>query len=136
MVWSSLFKEEGFNRNLFCTSHCYWNLHSDAFICNKRLHFLCAHGSSVVIDCASDHWIGRTNTRVEIFIHARGPYVFQPPDCAFVGAWLGGRIYDATNDYSMMWWAAIAFGLLVTIRHLPIEEETGTLARAESHSQR
>lgn len=50
---------------------------------------------------------------------------------AFIGAWLGGRIYDATSDYSVMWWAAIGLGLLATLLHIPIKEEAGTLARAE-----
>ncbi len=52
----------------------------------------------------------------------------------FLGAWLGGRIYDATGDYSAMWWAAIALGLLATLLHIPIREEPGELARAEQSS--
>jgi predicted MFS family arabinose efflux permease len=50
---------------------------------------------------------------------------------AFAGAWLGGRIYDTTGDYSMMWWAAIALGLVAALLHIPIKEEPGSLARAE-----
>ena len=50
----------------------------------------------------------------------------------FLGAWLGGRLYDMTGDYSAMWWAAIALGLLATLLHLPIRETPGPLARAET----
>lgn len=53
---------------------------------------------------------------------------------AFIGAWLGGRIYDHLQDYTMMWWAAIALAILATILHLPIKEEAGILAREEVNS--
>ncbi len=60
-----------------------------------------------------------------------GLVFFSHQTGAFIGAWLGGRIYDASGDYSMMWWTAIALGLLATLLHLPIREEAGILARAE-----
>ena len=50
---------------------------------------------------------------------------------SFLGAWLGGRIYDLYQDYMPMWWAAVALGLLATLIHLPIRETPGPLARAE-----
>ena len=49
----------------------------------------------------------------------------------FLGAWLGGRLYDITGNYEAMWIAAILFGLAATIIHLPIKEQPGKLARAE-----
>ncbi len=51
---------------------------------------------------------------------------------SFIGAWLGGRIYDAAQDYTPMWWAAVVLGLLAALIHLPIREEPGPLAIAES----
>ena len=51
---------------------------------------------------------------------------------SFIGAWLGGRIYDLNQDYTPMWWAAVALGLLAALIHLPIREEPGPLARAEA----
>ncbi len=60
-----------------------------------------------------------------------GLVFFSHQTGAFIGAWLGGRIYDATNDYTNMWWAAVALGLLATLLHLPIKEEPGALARAD-----
>ncbi|MDJ0827861.1 MAG: MFS transporter [Rhodobacter sp.] len=50
---------------------------------------------------------------------------------SFLGAWLGGLIFDLYQDYTPMWWAAIAFGLLATLIHLPIRETPGPLARLE-----
>lgn len=49
----------------------------------------------------------------------------------FLGAWLGGRLYDLTGNYEAMWIAAILLGLLATIIHLPIKEAAGKLAQAE-----
>jgi len=49
----------------------------------------------------------------------------------FLGAWLGGRLYDITGNYEAMWMAAILFGLAATIIHLPIKEQPGKLAQAE-----
>ena len=49
----------------------------------------------------------------------------------FLGAWLGGRLYDITGNYGAMWIAAILFGLAATIIHLPIKEQPGKLAQAE-----
>ena len=51
---------------------------------------------------------------------------------SFIGAWLGGRIYDVAQDYTIMWWAAVVLGLLAALIHLPIREEPGPLARAEA----
>jgi len=50
---------------------------------------------------------------------------------AFIGAWLGGRIYDLNQDYTAVWWLAVALGLLAALIHLPIRERPGALARAE-----
>lgn len=60
-----------------------------------------------------------------------GLVFFSHQTGAFIGSWLGGRIYDLTGDYGMMWWTAIALGLLATLLHLPIREEAGELARGE-----
>jgi MFS family permease len=41
---------------------------------------------------------------------------------AFVGAWMGGLVYDATGAYDVMWWASIALGFAAALVHLPISE--------------
>ena len=44
---------------------------------------------------------------------------------------IGGRLYDVSGNYEAMWIAAILFGLLATVIHLPIREQAGRLAQAE-----
>ena len=41
---------------------------------------------------------------------------------SFIGAWLGGRIHDLYGDYTPMWWAAVGFGIMAAIIHMPIRE--------------
>lgn len=50
---------------------------------------------------------------------------------SFIGAWLGGRVYDIAQNYTPMWWTAVVLGLLAALIYLPIREEPGALARAE-----
>ncbi len=61
-----------------------------------------------------------------------GLVFFSHQTGSFVGAWMGGRIYDVAQDYTPMWWAAVALGLLAALIHLPIREEPGPLALAEA----
>lgn len=60
-----------------------------------------------------------------------GLVFFSHQTGAFIGAWLGGRIFDLYQSYAPMWWAAVAFGLLATLLHLAIRETPGALARQE-----
>jgi len=48
---------------------------------------------------------------------------------AFLGTWLGGRIFDSFGSYEPMWWAAIVLGVLASLIHLPIRETPGPLAK-------
>lgn len=40
----------------------------------------------------------------------------------FLGAWLGGRVFDATGSFDAMWWLDIALALGAALVHLPIRE--------------
>ncbi|WP_421905993.1 MFS transporter [Mameliella sp.] len=40
----------------------------------------------------------------------------------FLGVWLGGRLYDVTGDYTMVWWIGVGVGALSALVHLPIRE--------------
>ena len=42
---------------------------------------------------------------------------------SFLGAWLGGKLYDSTGSYDAVWWIAIALGVFAAIVHLPIREQ-------------
>jgi MFS family permease len=47
---------------------------------------------------------------------------------SFLGAWLGGKLYDATGSYDVVWWLAIALGVFAALINLPVRE--GAIARA------
>ena len=42
---------------------------------------------------------------------------------SFLGVWMGGRLYDATGDYTLVWWIGIGVSIFSTLIHLPIKEE-------------
>ena len=41
---------------------------------------------------------------------------------SFLGAWLGGYVYDATGSYDIVWWIAVALGVVAAGLHWPIRE--------------
>ncbi len=41
---------------------------------------------------------------------------------SFLGAWLGGRLYDITGNYDLVWWIAVALGLFAALINLPVRE--------------
>ena len=41
---------------------------------------------------------------------------------SFMGVWLGGRMYDATGDYTAVWWIGVAVGAFSALIHLPVRE--------------
>ena len=49
---------------------------------------------------------------------------------AFLGVWLGGRLYDTTGSYDVVWWLGVALGIFAGIVHLPIEERPAYAAAA------
>src|SRR5262245_56770307 len=48
----------------------------------------------------------------------------------FLGAYLGGKVFEASNNYDWMWFADIALCLFAAAVHLPIREAKPTLAAA------
>ncbi len=40
----------------------------------------------------------------------------------FLGVWLGGRLYDVSGDYTLVWWIGVGVGALSALVHLPIRE--------------
>ena len=49
---------------------------------------------------------------------------------SFVGVWLGGRLYDATGSYDVVWWIAVGLGLLAAVLNLPVKENLAPAGRA------
>jgi MFS family permease len=41
---------------------------------------------------------------------------------SFLGAWLGGRLYDMTGTYDVVWWIAVALGVFGALINLPVRE--------------
>jgi predicted MFS family arabinose efflux permease len=41
---------------------------------------------------------------------------------SFLGAWLGGKLYDATGSYDVVWGIAIALGVFAALINLPVHE--------------
>ena len=41
---------------------------------------------------------------------------------SFLGAWLGGKLYDATGSYDLMWSISVALGVFAALANLPVRE--------------
>ncbi|HRO15044.1 MAG TPA: MFS transporter [Paracoccus sp. (in: a-proteobacteria)] len=41
---------------------------------------------------------------------------------SFLGVWLGGRLYDAYGDYTLVWWVGVGVGAFSALIHLPVRE--------------
>ncbi len=48
---------------------------------------------------------------------------------SFLGVWLGGKLYDATGSYDVVWWIAVALSVFAVAMNLPVRE--GAIARAQ-----
>jgi len=57
------------------------------------------------------------------YLSMLGGFVFLSHQVgSFLGAWLGGKLYDATGSYDVVWWIAVALGVLAAIVNLPVRE--------------
>jgi predicted MFS family arabinose efflux permease len=41
---------------------------------------------------------------------------------SFMGVWLGGRLYDSTGSYDVVWWIAVALGVFAALANMPVRE--------------
>jgi MFS family permease len=41
---------------------------------------------------------------------------------SFLGAWLGGFLFDRTGSYDTVWWIAVALGIVAALLHWPVDE--------------
>jgi predicted MFS family arabinose efflux permease len=63
------------------------------------------------------------------YLSMLGGFVFLSHQVgSFLGVWLGGRLYDTTGSYDVVWWIAIALGVFAALANLPVREEP--IARA------
>ncbi|HEV7915325.1 MAG TPA: MFS transporter [Albitalea sp.] len=57
------------------------------------------------------------------YLSMLGGFVFLSHQIgSFLGVWLGGKLYDATGSYDVVWWIAVALGLFAAIANLPVKE--------------
>lgn len=49
---------------------------------------------------------------------------------AFLGVWLGGKLYDIYGDYTLVWWVGVGVGAFSAIVHLPVRERPMQVAAA------
>jgi MFS family permease len=57
------------------------------------------------------------------YLSMLGGFVFLSHQVgSFLGVWLGGRLYDATGSYDVVWWLAVALGGFAALVNLPIRE--------------
>ena len=52
---------------------------------------------------------------------------------SFLGVWLGGVLYDRTGSYDVVWYIAIALGVLAALVNLPIKEVAIQRTPATAH---
>jgi predicted MFS family arabinose efflux permease len=57
------------------------------------------------------------------YLSTLGGFVFVSHQVgSFLGVWLGGKLYDATGSYDVVWWLSIALGVFAALINLPVHE--------------
>ena len=57
------------------------------------------------------------------YLSMLGGFVFLSHQVgSFLGVWLGGKLYDMTGSYDVVWWLAIGLGVVAALVNLPISE--------------
>jgi MFS family permease len=41
---------------------------------------------------------------------------------SFMGVWLGGKLYDSTGSYTVVWWLSVALSVMAALANLPVRE--------------
>ena len=59
------------------------------------------------------------------YLSMLGGFVFLSHQVgSFLGVWLGGRLYDMTGSYDVVWWIAVALGIFAAARQ-PADPRAG-----------
>lgn len=57
------------------------------------------------------------------YLSMLGGFVFLSHQVgSFLGVWLGGRLYDVTGSYDVVWWISVALGVFAALANLPVRE--------------
>jgi MFS family permease len=76
--------------------------------------------NGIIVVMFGTRWLG-TLAGFAFFSHQIG---------GFLGAWLGGIVFDRFGSYDPVWWAAIALGVLSALINMPIVEKPVSRAAA------
>ena len=41
---------------------------------------------------------------------------------SFLGAWLGGKLYESTGSYDVVWWISVALGVFAAVVNWPVRD--------------
>jgi predicted MFS family arabinose efflux permease len=57
------------------------------------------------------------------YLSMLGGFVFLSHQLgSFLGVWLGGRLYDTTGSYDVVWLISVALGIFAALANLPVDE--------------
>jgi predicted MFS family arabinose efflux permease len=57
------------------------------------------------------------------YLSMLGGFVFLAHQIgSFLGVWLGGKLYDTTGSYDVVWWIAVVLGVFAALINLPVRE--------------
>ena len=57
------------------------------------------------------------------YLSMLGGFVFLSHQVgSFMGVWLGGKLYDMTGSYNVVWWISVALGIFAALINLPVRE--------------
>jgi len=57
------------------------------------------------------------------YLSMLGGFVFLSHQLgSFMGVWLGGKLFDTTGSYDLVWWIAVALGVFAGVVNLPVRE--------------
>jgi len=57
------------------------------------------------------------------YLSMLGGFVFLSHQVgSFMGVWLGGKLYDTTGSYDIVWWISVALGIFAALANLPVRE--------------
>jgi predicted MFS family arabinose efflux permease len=58
------------------------------------------------------------------YLSMLGGFVFLAHQVgSFLGVWLGGKLYDTTGSYDVVWWIAVVLGVFAALINLPVREQ-------------
>jgi len=57
------------------------------------------------------------------YLSMLGGFVFLSHQIgSFLGVWLGGKLFDATGSYDVVWWIAVVLGVFAALINMPVRE--------------